>query len=82
MANPKERAHELIDRLPPRKLSAVVGILEAMTDTLATSLANVEAEEEEITADTAASLDRARASLARGEGISHSEIMREFGHNK
>lgn len=30
----------------------------------------------------AAALDRARASLARGEGIPHEEIAREFGLNK
>lgn len=38
-------------------------------------------EEEEITPETAAALDRARASLARGEGIPHEEILREFGLN-
>jgi hypothetical protein len=36
-------------------------------------------EEEEITSETAAALDRARASLARGEGIPHEDIRREFG---
>ena len=40
------------------------------------------AEEEEITPETAAAMDRARASLARGEGIPHEEILREFGLNK
>jgi hypothetical protein len=28
---------------------------------------------------SAQALDRARASLARGEGIPHEEILREFG---
>jgi hypothetical protein len=36
-------------------------------------------EEEEITPETAEALDGARASLARGEGIPHAEILREFG---
>jgi hypothetical protein len=36
-------------------------------------------EEEEIAPETAAALDRARTSLARGEGIPHEEILREFG---
>jgi hypothetical protein len=36
-------------------------------------------EDEEITPETAEALDRARASLARGEGISHDEALREFG---
>jgi hypothetical protein len=34
MAGTKEHAPELIDRLPPTKLSAVVGLLEAMLDPL------------------------------------------------
>jgi hypothetical protein len=47
MANTKKHAYELIDRLPPAQLSAVVGLLEAMLDPL--SLATALAEEEEIT---------------------------------
>lgn len=46
---------------------------------LAHSLTQAPVEEEEITSETAAALDRARASLARGEGIPHTEILREFG---
>ena len=73
----KEHAYELIDRLPPTQLSAVVGLLEAMLDLV--SLVYAPVEEEELTPETAAALDRARASLARGEGIPHEEILREFG---
>jgi hypothetical protein len=80
MADTKEHAHELIERLPPTQLSAVVGLLEAMLD--AFSLANAPVEEEEITPETAAAIDRGRASLARGEGIPHEEILREFGIKK
>jgi hypothetical protein len=80
MADTKEHAYELIDRLPPTQLSAIVGLLEAMLDPA--SLTNAPVEEEEITPETAAALDRARASLARGEGIPHEEILREFGLNK
>ena len=80
IGNEKTQAHELIERLPPTQLSAVVGLLEAMLDPAA--LANAPAEEEEITPETAAALDRARESLARGEGIPHEEILREFGLSK
>ena len=40
MADTKEHAHELIDRLPPTQLSAVVGLLEAILDPVSRSLAN------------------------------------------
>ena len=76
----KKQAHELIERLPPTQLSAVVALLEAMLDPAA--LANAPVEEAEITPETAAALDRARESLARGEGIPHEEILREFGLSK
>jgi hypothetical protein len=36
-------------------------------------------EDEEITPETAAALDRARASLSRGEGIPHEDTLRELG---
>ena len=80
IGNEKKQAHELIERLPPTQLSAVVGLLEAMLDPVA--LANAPAEEEEITPETASALNRARESLARGEGIPHEEILREFGLSK
>ncbi|HEY6304473.1 MAG TPA: hypothetical protein VIX91_20670 [Candidatus Acidoferrum sp.] len=80
MADPKEHAHQLIDRLPAPQLSAVVGLLEVMLDPF--SLASAPVEEEELTPETAAALERARASLVRGEGIPHEEIQREFGMKK
>jgi hypothetical protein len=78
----KQQAHQLIDQLRPTQLSAIVGLLEAMLEPIAHSLASAPVEEEEIAPETAAALDRARASFARGEGIPHEEIVREFGLNK
>ena len=80
--NEKQHAYELIDRLAPSQVSAVVGLLEAMLDPVSHAIANAPVDEEEITPETAAALDRARASLARGEGIPHEEILREFGLKK
>jgi len=75
----RREAHALLDMLPPAKLEAVRSLLEVMVEPLARSLALAPVEEEEITPETAAALDCARASLARGEGIPHEEILREFG---
>ncbi len=77
----RQQAHELLDQLPPEQLNAVRSLLKVMVHpekTLADSLALVPAETEGLTPDTVASLDRARASLACGEGIRHEEILREF----
>ena len=78
----RQQAHALLDMLPMEKLTAVVHLLEVMVEPLSRSLASAPVEEEEITAETAAALDRARASLARGEGIPHEDILREFGLGK
>lgn len=75
----RREAHALLDMLPAEKLNAVRSLLEVMVEPLARALALAEVEQEEITPETAAALDRARASLARGEGIPHDEILREFG---
>jgi hypothetical protein len=75
----RQQAHALLDMLPAEKLNAVRGLLEVMVEPLARSLALAPFDEEEITPGTAAALDHARASLARGEGIAHEEILREFG---
>ena len=78
----RRQAHALLDMLPAEKLNAVRSLLEVMVEPLARSLALAPVEDEEITPETGAALDRARASLARGEGIPHEEILREFGLNQ
>lgn len=75
----RRQAHALLDILSAERLNAVRSLLEVMVEPLARSLALASVEEEGLTPDTAAALDRARASLARGEGIPHDEILREFG---
>ena len=75
----RRQAHALIDALPADKLTAVKSLLEVMVEPLARSLALAPVEEEDLTPETAAALDRARGSLARGEGIPHNEVLREFG---
>ena len=56
-------------------------LLEALARgrSLSLSLNKAPVEEEELTDEAAASIDRARDSLARGEGVPHEEILREFG---
>ena len=75
----RQQAHALLDMLPDEKVNVVRNLLEVMVEPLSRLLALAPVEEEEITPETAAALDRARASLARGEGAPHDEIRREFG---
>jgi len=76
----RQQAHQLLDRLGPEQFTAVAQLLEILApEPLLVSLSRAAVEEEEITAETAAALDRSRDSLARGEGVPHEEILREFG---
>ena len=56
--------------------------LEVMVEPLARSLALAQTEDDEITPETSAALEGARSSLARGEGVRHEDILREFGLGK
>ncbi len=76
----KQHAHELIDRLDPAQVSAVVPLLQFMLlDPVSRSLAAAPVEEEAVSPEEAAALDQARGSLDRGEGVQHEDILREFG---
>jgi hypothetical protein len=78
--NEKQHAHELIDQLDPVQVSAVLPLLQFMLlDPVSRSLAGAPVEENPTSPEETAALDQARASLDRGQGISHEDILREFG---
>jgi len=79
MSDTRQHVHALVDQLDPGQLHAVGQLLEVMTDPVARSLANAPVEAEPVSAEEAAALDEAHAAIARGEGIPHEEILREFG---
>jgi hypothetical protein len=74
----RQQAHLLIDVLPEQKLSAVRNLLEVLVEPLSRSLAMAPVEEEELTPETMAALNRASAQLDLGESVSHEELLREF----
>ena len=75
----KQHAHELIDRMAPGQVAAVVSLLEIMLDPLAPTLASAPYDDEPVSAEEAREVEAAKASLARGEGIPHEEVLAEFG---
>jgi hypothetical protein len=48
-SNEKQQAHDLIDRLAPSQVSAVVGLLQAMLDPVARAIANAPVDDEPVT---------------------------------
>lgn len=77
--NPKQEAHELIDSMAPGQVAAVVGLLKIMLDPVSVALANAPIDDEPVSEVEARDIAAARSSLARGEGIPHDEVLREFG---
>lgn len=78
-ANEKQLAHELIERLAPSQIAALVRFLEAMADPVAGSLDNAPVDDEPLTQEEVREITAARASFDRGEGIPHEEVLAEFG---
>ena len=81
MSNNRQRAHELIDRLPESQLPALVGLLETIVDPVTAALRNAPLDDEEETEPERVAVAQARDSLRRNgdKGISHSEAMRRMG---
>jgi hypothetical protein len=79
MSDSRRYVHELIEQLDASQLAAVGHLLEVMTDPVTRSLAGAPVESDPVSEEEAAALDEAHAAIERGEGISHEEIVREFG---
>ena len=69
----------MLDMLPEEKLTAVRSLLGVMVEPLSRSLASAPAEEEEVTPETAAALDKSREWLKHNPGIPHEEVLAELG---
>jgi hypothetical protein len=72
---------ELATRVPPADVPTAKRVLEALicADPVWHSLANAPLDDEELRPEIMESIEEARASIAKGEGIPHEEILREFG---
>ncbi len=81
VTNPKQQAHELIDRISTAQASAVVTLITSMLDPVDRAIANAPFEDEEISEEETRAVAASKAWLAEhpGEGIPHEEILREFG---
>ena len=81
MADTKEHAHELIDRLAPRQVSAVLGLLEAMLDPVSLTIANAPIDDEPESEQERQAVAESKAWFEQhgGRGISHEEVLADFG---
>jgi len=79
MSNPKEHAHELIDRLPPSQLTAVVGLLEAMLDPVSRAIAQAPIDDEPVTEEERKALAESEEWLKHHKPIPHEQVLADFG---
>ncbi|MFZ0480032.1 MAG: hypothetical protein WAL71_12860 [Terriglobales bacterium] len=77
----KEKAHELIDRMAPSQLSAVVGLLESMLDPVSRAIANAPIDDEPESDLERKAVAASKTWMAQhpGEGIPHEDIVAELG---
>lgn len=80
-AHTKQQAHDLIDRMAPGQVSAVVGLLEVMLDPLARTLANAPFDDEPETDDERKAVATSKAWLEQHPGIPNEDVLAEFGLN-
>ncbi len=75
----KQQAHELIDRMAPGQVSAVVSLLKIMLDPVDRAIANALFEDEEISEEETRAVAASKAWLKDHEPISNEEVLAEFG---
>ncbi len=75
----KEHAHELIERLPPIQLAAVVGLLEAMLDPVSRAIAQAPVDDALVTAEGERALAEAQEWRKHSQSIPHEQVLAEIG---
>jgi hypothetical protein len=77
----KQHAHELIDRMAPSQVYAIVGLLETMLDPVSRAIANAPFEDEEISDEENRAVAASKAWMAEhpGQGTPFEELLAEFG---
>jgi hypothetical protein len=78
-ANSKQLAHELIERMSPGQVSAIVGLLEVMLAPGFAAIADVPYEDEPVTEEEKRDIAQARSEIAQGNFASHEDVLAEFG---
>jgi hypothetical protein len=76
----RQELHRLIDQLPPEQVGAALRYVHYLcADPVLLSLLNASPDDEPYTDEQRERDVRAEASIANGGGISHEDVLREFG---
>lgn len=77
--DPKQQAHELIDKMSVGQVMAAVGLFKAMLDPVEIAVANAPSDDEPVTAEEIQALDESREWLRHHEATAHEEVLAELG---
>ncbi len=77
--DPKQQAYELIDRMAPGQVSAVVGLMKIILDPVSRAIANAPFDDEPVTAAEEKSLAEANEWLKGNTAIPHEQVLAELG---
>ena len=77
--NPKQQAHELIERISTTQASAAVIFINAMLDPVDRALANAPFEDEEISEEENRAVAASKVWLKDHDPIPNEEVLAEFG---
>ena len=78
--NPNHQAHELIDRLAPTQVNAVVGLLQVMLDPVSRALANAPLDDEPESDSEREAVNQSKSWFQKrdGRGIPQRDVVAEF----
>jgi len=79
MTEPREQAHQLIDRLPETQVSALVGLLETIVDPVATGLRNAPVDDEPETEEEKQAVARSKEWFRHNAGTPFEQVVAELG---
>jgi hypothetical protein len=81
MSDTRQHLHELIDRLPPTRLTAVAALLEAILDPVSHAVANAPVDDEPVTGEDRRRFREGQAWFAQrgGKGIPMEDVLADFG---
>ena len=77
--NPKQQAHELIERISTTQASAVVILINSMLDPVDRAIANAPFEYEQISEEETRAVAASKAWLKDHEPIPNEDVLAEFG---
>ena len=76
----RQELHLLVDKLPTEQVAAALPYMRYLrSDPVVLSLLNAPADDEPYTEEQRERDAEAVASIASGDGVSHAEVLREFG---